>query len=92
MIEHDFSIDWKIGLAERSAPLLAETASRFSSSIRVRKDDIEGDGKSVIGLMMLAAETGSRIKVIIEGDDELDAIRAIVKLFAETFSDETWSY
>lgn len=91
MIEREFNITWKHGLAECSSPLLAKTSSRFECNIRVKMDDIEGDGKNFMGLMMLAADTGSRIKVIAEGKDEQEAMDAISRLFSETFSRDGWA-
>ena len=91
MIEGTFGITWKFGLAERSAPLLAKRARCFKSRIKVRKDDLEANGKSFMGLMLLAAETGSKITVTARGHDEREALHAISKLFADIFSSEGWA-
>ncbi len=90
MIETTFAITWKIGLAESSAPRLVKTASGFKCQIKVEKDGLEVDGKTFMGLMLLAAETGSKITVIADGEDEREAMEAISKLFAETFYSEGW--
>ena len=63
-------------------------ANRFSSDIRVRKEDVEVSGKSIMGVMMLAAECGSTITVSAAGDDAEAAIEAIRTLVASGFGEE----
>jgi len=63
-------------------------ASRFKSEIWVRRDDVEVNAKSLLGVMMLAAETGAELIVRAEGPDEEEAIEALTKLAEEKFGTE----
>ena len=64
----------------RPAEQLVRTASRFESEITLVKDDVPVNGKSIMGVMMLAAEQGCSITVEIEGPDETDALKAITDM------------
>ena len=77
MVEVEIEVGNRLGLHARPAALFVQTASRFQSQIRVIKDDQEVDGKSIMGLMVLAAETGSRIRIVAEGTDEIAALDAL---------------
>ena len=88
VIEKVIPITNKLGLHARPAALLVQTASVFSCNVRIIKDDVEVNGKSVMGIMMLAAEYGSSLKVITDGRDEADAMSAIEKVFEKKFDDE----
>jgi phosphocarrier protein len=81
-----FKITNKQGLHARPAALFVRTAARYSSEIWVTKDDDEVNGKSIMGLMMLAAEYGSEVEVRVEGEDEEAAIDELDRLFAGGFS------
>ncbi|MBI2070211.1 MAG: HPr family phosphocarrier protein [Elusimicrobia bacterium] len=85
MLEKQFTVPNKMGLHARPAALFVQTASRFNSEVRVLKDGIEVNGKSVMGLMMLAAEFGSALMVRIWGADESKAMEAIQKIFDQKF-------
>ncbi len=65
----------------RPAEQLVRTASRFESEVTLVKDTVPVNGKSIMGVMMLAAEYGSTITVEIEGPDETDALEAITEMF-----------
>ncbi|RFC42041.1 MAG: phosphocarrier protein [Verrucomicrobia bacterium] len=80
-----FKITNKQGLHARPAALFVRTAARYSSEIWVTKDDDEVNGKSIMGLMMLAAEYGSEVEVRAEGEDEQAAIEELDRLFAGGF-------
>ncbi len=73
------------GLHARPAAKFVKLASQFSSEIWVEKDDEEINGKSIMGLMMLAAAQGSVIKVSAEGDDAEQAIAKITELVNSGF-------
>ena len=88
MIEREIEIKNKLGLHARPAALFVKTASSFNSKIEVCRDDTVIDGKSIMGLMMLAAESGSKLKLIIDGDDEERAMEKLVKLIEENFNEE----
>ena len=85
MIKKEVKINNKLGLHARPAALFVKTASKFRAKIEVKKDDLVVDGKSIMGLMMLAAEHGSILNITIDGDDEKDAMEELLKLFEENF-------
>lgn len=84
----DFQILNKLGIHARPAAQFVKTASRFECEIRVEKDGEEVDGKSIMGLMMLAAGHGSIITVTAEGDDADSALIAIEQLVSRRFEEE----
>jgi phosphocarrier protein len=88
MIMQEFTIPNKLGLHARASALLVKTASRFSSEVKVEREDIEVNGKSIMGIMMLAAAKGSVIRVRVEGDDEEEAMRVIGELITDGFGEE----
>jgi len=83
-----FKIKNKLGLHARPAALLVQTAGRFKSDIKISKDGYTVNGKSIMGVMTLAAETGSEIEVVIEGEDREEAMRAIEELIENKFGEE----
>jgi phosphocarrier protein len=78
----------KLGIHARPAAQFVKTSSVFSCEIRVEKDGEEVDGKSIMGLMMLAAGHGSVITVTAEGDDADGALEAIEQLVARQFEEQ----
>jgi len=88
MLLQEFIIPNKLGLHARASALLVKTASRFDSDIKVERDDIEVNGKSIMGIMMLAAAKGSVIRVKVEGEDEDEAMRVIGELITDGFGEE----
>ena len=88
MIEKSFKIKNKLGLHARPAALLAQTVAKFQSKVSIIKNGQEVDGDSILGIMMLAAEFGSEITVIVNGRDEKEAIEKIEELFAKKFDEE----
>jgi phosphocarrier protein len=88
MPRKDFTILNKLGIHARPAAQFVKTANRFQSEIRVEKDGEEVDGKSIMGLMMLAAGHGSVIIVSAEGVDEEAALDAIADLIARKFEED----
>jgi len=88
MIEKNFKIKNKLGLHARPAALLAQTVAKFQSKVSIIKNGQEVDGDSILGIMMLAAEFGSEITVIVNGRDETEAIEKIEELFAKKFDEE----
>ena len=87
MITKDIEIVNKLGLHARAAAKLVHTAARFKSDIKIRKGDEEVDGKSILGILLLAAGRGSVITVRAEGEDEADGVDAIEKLVAARFDE-----
>ncbi len=78
----------ELGLHARAASSLANLASKFKSKILIFKDGIEVNGKSIMGILMLAAPMGSIIKVSAEGDDADEAVRAIEDLVKRRFNEK----
>ena len=78
-----------LGLHARPAMLLAETASKFEASITIRRIDKEKtiDGKSIMGLMMLAATKGTKLEIHDKGKDAEKAIKAIQSLVLNSFNE-----
>ncbi|MBL0175264.1 MAG: HPr family phosphocarrier protein [Ignavibacteria bacterium] len=87
MIEREVMIKNKAGLHTRPAAALVKIASRYQSDFFIEKDGFEINGKSIIGVMTLAAERGSTLRLIFEGPDENDAAIDICKLFDEGFGE-----
>jgi phosphocarrier protein len=70
----------KHGLHARPAADLVRLASKYQSDIKLTKDDITVDAKSIMGVMMLAAECGSEVLITAEGTDEVEAMAAVAEL------------
>ena len=87
-INKAFIMPNKLGMHLRAAVLFAKTASRFKAEIEVSKDDEVSDGKSNLGLMMLAAMEGDTIRVRVKGEDAPAAMNAISNLFDRIFDEE----
>jgi len=85
MIEKTVQINNEHGLHARPAAHLVKTAGKFKSDIKVLKDGLEVNGKSIMGVMMLAAEPGSEIIFRINGEDELEALEALLELVDKNF-------
>lgn len=88
MIEKELIITNKHGLHARPAAQFVKIAGRFESDIKVIKDGLEVNGKSIMGIMMLAAEPGSKIVLIIEGADEKNALQALRILIESKFYED----
>jgi len=88
MVTREVTIINKLGLHARPAAQLVKTASRFSSEIFFKKGSLEVNGKSIMGVMMLAAEKGSKITITADGDDEVQALEALVEVFQTKFGEE----
>lgn len=78
----------KYGLHARPAAEFVKLANSFSAEVWVAKDDVEVSGKSIMGVMMLAAEFGSAILIRASGADSLDAVDALSGLVASKFGEE----
>jgi phosphocarrier protein HPr len=78
----------KYGLHARPAAEFVKLAGRFRSMVMVRKDDLDVNGKSIMGMMMLAAECGSEIVIRASGEDADAAVDALVNLVTSRFGEE----
>ena len=81
MIEKILTIRNRMGLHARPAAKFVEEANKFKSLIHVVKDGLQVNGKSIMGLMLLAAESGSKLTVKADGPDEALAIESLAKIF-----------
>ena len=88
MAEIDLVIRNQLGLHARACALFVKTASKFRADILVARDDLEVNGKSIMGVMMLAAEEGATIRVRATGPDETQALQAIRELVEGKFGGE----
>ncbi|MDX8395249.1 MAG: HPr family phosphocarrier protein [Mariprofundaceae bacterium] len=87
MAEIKIHIQNKLGLHARASARFVSTASRFGSEILLLKGDIEVNGKSIMGIMMLAASKGTELILRAEGDDADEAVHAIEQLVNERFGE-----
>jgi phosphocarrier protein HPr len=88
VIERTVTIVNRLGLHARAAAKLVTAATPFESDVRVRKDGREVSGKSIMGVMMLAAAKGSQITIIADGSDEQLAVDTLATLVSERFGEE----
>ena len=83
-----FEIVNRLGMHARAAASFVQLANEFVSEVRVRKDSIEVNGKSIMGMLQLAAARGNVIEVEVDGDDAQVAVTALRKLVATKFGEE----
>ncbi len=84
----DFTVANKLGIHARPAALFVKTANRFRCDIFVEKDGEKVNGKSIMGLMMLAAGPGSKVTVIADGQDAPAALAEIETLMQRKFDED----
>jgi len=87
MCEREVRIENRNGLHARPAAEIVKAASKFRSEVTIRRDDLEVNGKSIMGVMMLAAEYGTTIFLRANGDDAEQAVEAIAALVASRFGE-----
>ncbi|MDE2953543.1 MAG: HPr family phosphocarrier protein [Gemmatimonadota bacterium] len=85
MLERRATVKNKLGIHARPAALLVQAAAKFTSEITLEKDGLAINGKSIMGVMMLAAEVGSVITVRVEGEDSCIALDHIVEMIESKF-------
>ena len=78
----------KLGLHARPSAQLVSVTSRFASEVFITKDSLRINAKSIMGVMMLAAEKGSELLIEVNGPDEEEAIQAILEIIASGFGEE----
>jgi phosphocarrier protein HPr len=88
MKEKELLIENKLGLHARAAAQIVKTASTYTSKIVLAKDGLEVDGKSIMGIMMLAAAKGSSVVVQAQGTDEAQALAGLEQLFKDKFGEK----
>lgn len=89
MIEKEVTVRNRAGLHTRPAASLVKLAAKYKSDFIISKDSFEINGKSIIGVMTLAAEQGSVLRLRITGEDEEAAAAAILELFDRAFDEPT---
>ena len=87
MAERDVKIANKNGLHARPAAEIVKAAAKFKSEITITRDDMEVNGKSIMGVMMLAAEFGATVSLRAQGPDEDEAIKTIANLIESKFGE-----
>ncbi|HEY3346942.1 MAG TPA: HPr family phosphocarrier protein [Nitrospirota bacterium] len=85
LLEKVLKIQNKLGLHARAAALFVQTANRYASNVTIEKDGVEVNGKSIMGIMMLAAAKGNEVTVRAVGQDEQEALDTIEKLIIDKF-------
>jgi phosphocarrier protein len=88
MENQTFTIRNRLGLHARAAALLVKTANRFVSDVTLEKDGLEVNGKSIMGILMLAASKGAKITLKVNGKDSAQAIQVLGKLIEGKFGEE----
>jgi phosphocarrier protein len=88
LMTKDFMVSNKLGIHARPAAMFVKTANRFHCDIFVEKDGEKVNGKSIMGLMMLAAGPGSKLTVHAEGQDASQALAEIETLISRKFDEE----
>jgi phosphocarrier protein len=88
MTRREVIIRNKLGLHARAAARFVHTANRFRARVVVSRNGKAMDGKSILGILLLAASQGSRLELGAEGDDEEDAVAALAELVESGFGEE----
>ncbi len=88
MKKKELLIENKLGLHARAAAQIVKSASGYSSKIVLSKDNLEVDGKSIMGIMMLAAAKGSSVLLQAHGEDEEEAVAGLERLFKNKFGEK----
>ena len=88
MTRKDIRIINTLGIHARPAGMIANTSARFACDIKIIKDKMEVNAKSIMGIMTLAAGKGSVITIVANGVDEVQALAAVVDLFTRKFDED----
>lgn len=88
MIRKKITVENKLGLHARPCAVLVKTANKFRSDLRIQKEDMIINGKSIMGVMMLAAEYLSELELIADGVDDEYLIVEITNLFESKFGED----
>lgn len=86
-VERTVEIVNRAGMHARPAAELVKLAGSFAAEIRLEKDGLEVNGKSIMGVLMLAAERGSQLRISADGDDASDAVEALAGLVGRGFGE-----
>ncbi|HOC45559.1 MAG: HPr family phosphocarrier protein [Syntrophorhabdaceae bacterium] len=88
MLEGVFTIRNRLGLHARAAAMFVKSAAKFNSNVLMEKDGMQVNGKSIMGLLMLACPLGSKIVLRAEGEDEEKAFQELGDLINNGFNEE----
>jgi phosphocarrier protein len=88
MVERNVVIQNRLGLHARACSVFVKEAAKFASHVVVARDGLEVNGKSILGVMMLAAERGADLTLRTEGPDEVEAMEALVRVVNNKFGEE----
>jgi len=91
MVTKSVEVTNPLGLHARAAARFVHLATRFTSQIRVARDSKVMDGKSIMGILLLAAARGTTLTITAEGPDEANAVRSLTELVESGFGEESWT-
>jgi len=91
MMTRECVIRNRLGLHARAAAKFVHTATRYTSEIRISRDGRTVEGKSIMGILLLAAAAGSSVVITADGVDESDAVDALCQLVEGGFGEEPWT-
>jgi phosphocarrier protein len=83
-----YTIRNRLGLHARAAALLVKTANKFVSEVTIEKDGLEVNGKSIMGILMMAASKGTKITLKVEGRDSVQALQTLGRLIENKFGED----
>ena len=88
MLSRTFTIKNRLGLHARAAAQLVQTANQFSAEVTLQKEDVAVNGKSIMGILLLAAPKGTEISVAVDGPDEERAMLLLADLIEAGFGED----
>jgi len=91
MVTRSVEVINALGLHARAAARFVHLATRFNSQIRVSRDAKVMDGKSIMGILLLAAARGTTLTISADGPDETKAVDSLVQLVESGFGEESWN-
>ena len=87
MIAQEVIIPNPLGMHARAAAKLVQTANRFRAKFQIEKENQKVNGKSILGILLLAAGQGSKLRLVFDGEDETEASKEVVKLVNDGFGE-----
>ena len=91
MVTRSVEVTNALGLHARAAARFVHLATRFNSQIRVSRDSKVMDGKSIMGILLLAAARGTKLTISADGPDETTAVDSLIQLVESGFGEESWN-
>ena len=88
MVEQQVTIQNRLGLHARACSVFVKEATKYAAHVTLARDGLEVNAKSILGVMMLAAERGAELLLRAEGSDEVEALAALVKVVNDKFGEE----